>query len=242
MTHDPAEFLRAAGMELPLIGTYDAPDRGPFEPVVEPKPGRHACVFAFFKSWLKGRTAAFTKDSFGCGGFGSHMFGVRPMPKDKFIDFLYGEEGMKVSRELMEEWVDSMECYEPEHGLILVGPLRESQYEHLRTVTFLVNPDQLALVSYAVHYHAAPGDPTPFSAPFDSGCGLLLSRFDDLSVPQAILNGTDIAMRQHLPPDILAVTVTKPMFERICSIGEDSFLYKPFWKEVVKARGGKIGG
>jgi len=91
-----------------------------------------------------------------------------------------------------------------------------------------------------VHYHAAPDDPAPFIAPFDSGCGLLLPRFEDLSVPQAILNGTDIAMRQYLPPDILAVTVTKPMFERICSIGEGSFLYKPFWKEVVKARGGRI--
>jgi hypothetical protein len=242
MTRDPAEFLKSAGIELPLIGTYDAPDRGPFEPVVEPKPGKHVCVFSFFKSWLKGRTAAFSKESFGCGGLGNHMFGVRSMPKDEFIDFLYGHEGMKVSRELMEEWVDSMECYEPEHGLILVGPFRESQYEYLRTVTFLVNPDQLALMVYAVNYHAAPGDPVPMKVPFDSACGHILSAFDDLSTPQAILGAVDIAMRQHLPPDILAVTVTKPMFERICSIGEGSFLYKPFWKEVVKTRGGRIRG
>ena len=96
------------------------------------------------------------------------------MQKGEFIDFLYGQEGIKASRELMEEWVDRMECYEPEHGFILAGPLRESQYEHLLTVTFFVNPDQLAFLSYAVHYHAAPDDPAPLIAPFDSGCGLLL--------------------------------------------------------------------
>ncbi len=240
MTHDPSEFLRVSGIELPLIGMYDAPDKSPFEPVVEPKPGKHVCVFAFFKSWLAGRTAAFSKEAFGCGGFGTHIFGVRTMPKEAFIDFLYGREGMKASRELMEKWIDAMDCYTPENEFILVGPLNESQYDNLKTVTFLVNPDQLSLMVYAVHYHAAPGDPVPMRASFDSGCGQLLSGFTDLSVPQAMLGATDIAMRQFMPHDILALTVTKPMFERICSLDKDSFLYKPFWQDLVKARGGKI--
>jgi hypothetical protein len=239
MSRDPSEFLRIAGIELPLIGMYDAPDKGPFEPVLEPKPGKQTCVFAFFKSWLKGGTAAFTKETAGCGGFARHLFGVRAMPKEAFIDFLYGQEGLKASRELMEEWIDSMECYDPENEYILVGPLRDDQYDNLRSVTFFVDPDQLGLMVYAVHYHAAPGDPVPMKAPFDSGCGQLLAGFDDLTVPQAMLGATDIAMRQYLPPDILAVTVTKPMFERICSLGKDSFLHKPFWKDLVRAREGQ---
>ena len=239
MTPDPSEFLCIAGIELPLIGMYDAPDKSPFEPVIEPKPGKHVCVFAFYKAWLKGQTAAFTKGSFGCGGFGTHIFGVRTMPKEAFIDFLYGQEGLKASRELMEEWIDSMECYEPENEFVVVGPLRDNQYDDLKTVTFFVNPDQLSLLVYAVHYHAAPGDPVPLKASFDSGCGQLLPGFDDLNIPQAMLGATDVAMRQFLPPDILALTVTKPMFERICSLGKDSFLHKPFWKDLVKARGCK---
>ncbi len=238
MTHDPSEFLRIAGIELPLIGMYDAPDKSPFEPVIEPKPGKHVCVFTFFKSWLAGRTAAFSKESFGCGGFGTRIFGVQTMPKEAFIDFLYGREGLKASRELMEEWIDAMGCYESENEFILIGPLKESQYDNLRTVTFLVNPDQLSMMIYAVHYHAAPGDPVPMKAPFDSGCGQLLSGFDDLTIPQAMLGATDVAMRQFMPPDILALTVTKPMFERICSLDRNSFLYKPFWKDLVKAREG----
>jgi hypothetical protein len=46
-------------------------------------------------------------------------------------------------------------------------------------------------------------------------------------------------MRQFMPPDILALTVTRPMFERICSLDRSSFLYKPFWQDLVKARGGQ---
>jgi hypothetical protein len=239
VTPDPSEFLRIAGIEVPLIGMYDAPDKSPFEPVVEVKPGKHVCVFAFFKSWLAGKTAAFTKDSFGCGGFATHIFGVQTMPKEAFIDFLYWREGVKASRELMEEWIDSMECYEPKNEFVLVGPLKDEHYDDLKTVTFFVNPDQLSLLVYAVHYHAAPGDPVPLKAAFDSGCGQLLSGFTDLSIPQAMLGATDVAMRQFIPADILALTMTKPMFERICSIGEDSFLHKPFWQDLVKARGGR---
>jgi hypothetical protein len=236
MHPDASEFLKTAGIELPLIGLYDAPDRTPFEPSVSPKPGAHACVFAFFKSWLGGRSAVFTREAFGCSGFGKHVFGVSSGPREAFIDFLYGQEGLKASRELMEAWIDRMECYEPENEFIVVGPLRDEQYEYLRTVTFFVNPDQLALMVYAVHYHAAPDDPLPLLAPFDSGCGQLLPGLKDLSIPQAILGATDVAMRQFVPPGIIAVTMTRPMFERICSLGKDSFLHKPFWSDLVKAR------
>ena len=166
MHPDASEFLRIAGIELPLIGLYDAPDRAPFEPSISPKPGTRVCFYAFFKSWVRGESAVFTKEAFGCGGFGSHIFGVRSMPRDAFVDFLYGQEGLKASRELMEEWIDEMPCYEPKNEFIAVGPLKEDMYEHLRTVTFLVDPDQLALMVYATYYHSAPGEPDPLRAPF----------------------------------------------------------------------------
>lgn len=239
MSHDPSEFLRISGIELPLIGLYDAPATAPYEPVIEPKPGKHVCAFAFYRSWLKGMTSVFSRKAFGCGGFGRHMFGVETMPREAFIDFLYGREGLKASRELMARWIDELEPYEPENEFILMGPMKKSEYGDLRSVTFLVNPDQLSLMVYAAHYHAAPGDPDPIMAPFSSGCGQLLPLFDDISVPQAIIGATDVAMRQYLPPDILAVTVTKPMFERICSLDGDSFLYKPFWRNLVESRSGK---
>jgi len=68
-------------------------------------------------------------------------------------------------------------------------------------------------------------------------CGLMLALFDDLSIPQAMIGATDIAMRQYLSPDMLAFTVTKPMFEQLCQLDDRSFLYKPFWQNLREARG-----
>lgn len=43
-------------------------------------------------------------------------------------------------------------------------------------------------------------------------------------------------MRRFIPPEILAFTVTRPMFEELCALDERSFLDKPFWKELQKVR------
>ena len=100
-----------------------------------------------------------------------------------------------------------------------------------------MNPDQLGLLMTGANYDNAPGDPPPVTAPFGSGCSLLLGLFGDLSIPQAMIGATDIAMRQYLPPDMLAFTVTRPLFEKLCRLDEKSFLYKPFWQNLRKARG-----
>jgi hypothetical protein len=50
---DPANLLQRIGLAIPLIGFYDVPDISPFEPLVKPKKGRRACVFAFYNQWLK---------------------------------------------------------------------------------------------------------------------------------------------------------------------------------------------
>ena len=78
------------------------------------------------------------------------------------------------------------------------------------------------------NYDAAPGDPPAVIAPFGSGCMELAPLFADLDAPQAVIGSTDVAMRQFLPPDVLAFTVTNPMYERLCALDERSFLEKPF--------------
>jgi hypothetical protein len=88
-------------------------------------------------------------------------------------------------------------------------------------------------------YDSAPEDPPPVIAPFGSGCRELIP-FRDFDMPQASIGATDIAMRQHLPPDILAFTVTTPMFSRLCELDERSFLYKPFLQRLRKARGATL--
>jgi hypothetical protein len=236
MNPDPSALLEIAGIRLPLIGFYDAPDASAFRPLVAPSPAASVCVFAFYRQWLEGATLHITRENFGCGGAGRSLCGVTTMPHEEFITFLADEEGLKASRELMARWIDAARPYEQEHSNILIGPLREGQSQYLKSVTFLVNPDQLALLMTGAQYHSGPDDPPPVLAPFGSGCMQLVSVFGDLDRPQAVVGATDIAMRRYVPPEILLFTVTKPMFEQLCALDERSFLYKPFWKRLVKAR------
>jgi hypothetical protein len=232
----PEHLLQKLDLTTPLIGLYDAPAPSAFEPLVSPKQGGHMCTFAFYNAWLKGKTLHITKDNFGCGGAGHHLFHIETRSREDFIKFLGDDEGLKASYELMDRWLDYIIPYTPDHANILIGPLREDQDEYLKTVTFYVNPDQLGLLMLGAQYNNGPGDPVPVLAPFGSGCMQLVTLFEDLSVPQAVIGATDIAMRQFLPPDIVAFTVTLPLFQQFCELDEKSFLYKPFWKNLKKAR------
>jgi hypothetical protein len=236
----PKNLIEESGVEIPPIGLYDAPDPAAFEPLVRPAQGKWACVFMFYKRWLKGETLHLTRDNYGCGGAGTYLFGVRTRSREEYIEFLVGQEGLKAEGELMGQWIDQTRPYRPEHPHVLMGPLRDEQYDYLKTVTFFVNPDQLSLFVTGAYYRAGPSDPPVVTAPFASGCGLMAALFGDLDRPRAIIGATDIAMRRFLPPEILAFTVTKPMYEQLCALDEHSFLGKPFWQEVKKARG--MGG
>lgn len=229
-----ARLLKKIELSLPLIGLYDAPDPTDFEPLVKPKKGD--CVFSFYKNWLAAETLHITRDHYGCGGAGRWMCGIEMRSRKEFIKFLVVEEGLKASPELMEKWIDSSKPYRATHPHILIGPLKESQWEYIKSVTFFVNPDQLSTLLIGAQYHSSPQDPPPVIAPFGSGCMMLLP-FEDLNIPQASIGATDIAMRRHLPADILAFTVTRSMFNQLCSLNQSSFLYKPFLKDLKKARG-----
>jgi hypothetical protein len=236
MRTDPSRLLDRIGVSVPLIGFYDAPDSLPFEPLIEFAPGEHTCIFAFFKRWLAGDTLRLTKESFGCRGAGSCLLDVATRSQEDLVSFLVDEEGLKSTRDLMHHWIERRGSYRPEHPNLLIGPLCPDEYGYLKTVTFFVNPDQLAALILGANYQIGPEDPLPVVAPFGSGCSQLLPLFPDLTLPQAIVGATDIAMRQWLPPDVLAFTVTKPMFERLCLLDERSFLYKPFLQRLKSAR------
>lgn len=231
---NPEKFCERIDLIIPLIGFYDAPDPEPFEPLVRPSPGD--CVFAFCENWAEGKTLHITEEHYGCGGAGRWMCGVKTRSRKEFISFLVDGEGLKASHDLMEKWIDASKPYRSEHPHIFIGPLKEDRWPYAKSITFFANPDQLGALAYGAQYHSAPGDPPPVIAPFGSGCMQLLP-FEDLAIPQASIGSTDIAMRQHIPADILAVTVTKSLFRQLCELDERSFLYKPFLQNLRKARG-----
>jgi len=236
MNHDPARLIEYLQLSLPLIGFYDAPHSDPFDPLCAPVHGKRACVFAFYRRWLAGETLHLTADNYGCGGAGSWLWSRTTRTRQEYIEFLVDDEGLKDTHDLMGLWFDALNPYQPQHGHVLIGPLQAGQEQYLITVTFLVNPDQLNLLLTGAQYHAAPSDPSPTIAPFGSGCMQLVTAFPDLGLPQALIGATDLAMRQYLPPDMLAFTVTVPMYARLCALDERSFFSKPFLQRLRRAR------
>ncbi len=230
---DPQRLIMQLDLKLPILGFYDAPDPTPFTPTVSPKEG--ACIFSHYTNWLKGETLQLTPAQFGCRGAGRWLCGSQSFGGEKFIDFLVDTEGLKNSHELMARSNEKSRFYHFEQGHIFIGPLRENQWEFLKSVIFIVNPDQLSALAIGAQYHADVNDAAPVIAPFGSGCSQLIN-FPDLNQPQAIIGGTDIAMRQHVPPDILLFTVTRAMYVRLCALDERSFLYKGFLKRLHDAR------
>jgi len=236
MVPDPSELIKQIELKTPLIAVYDSGDVEGFRPLVLPDPGRHTCIFFFYENWLKGETLLITKDNFGCAGAGNYLCDVQTRTREDLVKFLADGEGLKANREIMTKWVDSRKPYKQENPDLLIGPLRQDRYDLVKTITFFVNPDQLASLIIGANYHSAPGDIPAVIAPFGSGCMELLPVFEDLEIAQAVIGSTDIAMRQYIPRDVLAFTVTRPMFEQLCGLDRDSFLFKPFLKNLKRSR------
>ena len=235
MQPDPKKLLEIAEIINPLIGFYDLPDPKPFEPFAKPK----RCIFSCYKNWIKGESICISEGNCSCRGGGYWVCGDEFTTRDNFAKVLNEREGFKSSQELMEQWLDNLKPYRIENGYVAIGPLRTEQYDFLKTVTFFVNPDQLSLLLLGTEYNNASVNINPAITAFGSGCGQLAALFGnfDPDIPKAVIGATDIAMREHLPPYILALTVNKPMYRQLCELDENSFLYKSFWKRLRKARG-----
>ncbi|MFC2027952.1 DUF169 domain-containing protein [Chloroflexota bacterium] len=249
MRPDPANLLENSGITTPLIGFYDVPDPKPFEPFAKPK----RCFFSAYENWLKGESICISEGTSSCQGGGYWVGGITPewavksagpdiLPRDSFAKGLNQREGFKSSDELMCRWFENLKPYMIENGYVVLGPLKDEQYDFLKTVTFFVNPDQLSLLLLGTEYQNASVDVNPTITSFGSGCGQLAALFGDFDpdIPKAIIGATDIAMRENLPPDFLALTVNKPMYKQLCELDENSFLHKPFWRRLRTARGEEI--
>jgi hypothetical protein len=235
MAPDPTNLVEIAGITAPLVGFYDVFDPEPFKPFATPQ----RCIFASYQNWLNGESICLPANGDACRGGGYWIGGTEFTSLEELARALTEREGFKSSTELMEQWLDQQEPYRIERQHVVIGPLRAGQYGYLKTVTFFVNPDQLSLLLLGTQYHNSAVDVHPAVAAFGSGCGQLAALFggSDPDVPKAIIGATDIAMRRHLPPDILALTVNKPMYQQFCELDRDSFLYKPFWSRLREARG-----
>lgn len=219
-------------LKYPIMGLYDTPNTIPYGDFKKV----NTCMFSYFRTITNGNYIQLSKEKFGCPGAGKWLFNIETKTKKQFIDFLIEREGLKSSPEVVSLWFDSVQPYNPKNNYLFYGPLQPKEYEYLKTITFYVNPDQLSILTIGAQFDTKPNDPEPVIAPFGSGCLQLISLFKDLNIPQGIIGATDIAMRKSIPKDIIAFTVTKPMFEKLLSISDDSYLNKSFIKRLNSIR------
>ncbi len=241
-----ARLMRALRLETPLVALYDCPPGPGFEPMLQAS-GR-ACCFAYYGRWQEEKTLVvsrggddFARPSHGCPGL-HRALGLSDAYPPWMAHFLTdGEngapmgEGLKAAPELAAEFLARSRPMTPAGDHLLLGPLRAEAWEAVRAVTFFADPDRLsALMTLAAYWTA---DPDEIAAPFSSGCGLLWRDLVDQGRDRAVLGCTDIAMRRHLPPDLLCLTVTPARFLRMIDFPPGCFLEKEWWRDLMKARG-----
>ena len=235
MQPDPTNLLNILEISNPLIGFYDTPEMRLFEPFTDAR----QCVFSCYQGWMRGESTCLSErnvGAIGCPGAGYWNCNVETVPSENVAHYLAVEQGLKVSSDLMCQWLANQPPYTREHEYIVIGPLRKEHYQYLKTITFYINPDQLSMLITGAEYCNASTAHHPVTAVYGSGCGQLAAVFADLDAIAATIGGTDIAMRPYLPRDTLAFTVTKPMFEKLCRLDKSSFLHKSFWKSVQAKR------
>jgi Uncharacterised ArCR, COG2043 len=223
-------------LTTPLIGVYDAPPSAAFAPLVETE--GTLCCFAHYARWMKGETLVLSRGGAGCQG-AYRALGLGDGYPPHMAHFLTDGvgapkgEGLKATPEIAQAYLDRARPIDASSGYVLIGPLRLDQWDALRGVTFFVDPDRLGAVMTLAGYWSADD---VVSAPFGSGCSLLWRALNEDGRDRAVLGATDIAMRRHVPPDILTLSVTPQRFEQMVSFPDGAFLDRPWWNDLMDSR------
>lgn len=224
-------------LTTPLLAVYDTAPSDAFAPLFEPE--GDDCCFSYYDRWVAGETLVLKKGGTGCKG-AHRALGIEQESPSFLAHFLTDGvgapkgEGLRATPEIAQQFLDRAQPPVPEQGIILIGPLRLERWPVVRSVTFLVDPDRLAALTTLAGYWSADN---VVAAPFGSACSFLWKSFNEVQGAQAIIGGTDVAMRRYLPTAILTLTVAPAHFARMLTVPENSFLDHDWWNELMDVRG-----
>jgi hypothetical protein len=229
-------LMKKLRLTTPLLAVYDAAASEAFAPVFEPVGDE--CCFSYYDRWMAGETLALSKGGGGCKG-AHRALGIERATPPFMAHFLTDGvgapkgEGLRATAEIAQAYLDRGKPPAPESGSILVGPLRLEQWDRVRSVTFLVDPDRLAALTTLAGYWSPEN---VVAAPFGSACSFFWKSFNEIEGAQAVIGGTDVAMRQYLPTAIMTLTVAPAHFARMLTVGDDSFLDREWWNDLMEIR------
>jgi hypothetical protein len=229
-------LMKKLRLTTPLLAVYDAARSDAFAPVF--KPEGDDCCFSYYDRWIAGDTLLLEKGGAGCKGAHRALGiekGTPPFMAHMLTDGVGAPkgEGLRATPEIAQQYLDRGKPPALESGTVLVGPLRLEQWDRVRSVTFLVDPDRLAALTTLAGYWSAEN---VVAAPFGSACSFFWKSFNELEGALAVIGGTDVAMRRYLPTAIMTLTVAPSHFARMINVPDDSFLDRDWWDELMEVR------
>lgn len=229
-------LMKKLRLKTPLLAVYDESPSDAFAPFFEANGDE--CCFSYYDRWIAGETLVLKKGGGGCKG--SHRaLGIEPRTPPFMAHFLTDGvgapkgEGLRASAAIAQAMIDRAKPPHPAADSILVGPLRLEQWDAVRSVTFLVDPDRLAALTTLAGYWSPDN---VVAAPFGSACSFLWESFNEIDGALAVIGGTDVAMRRYLPTAIMTLTVAPAHFVKMLTVPDQSFLDLDWWNELMDVR------
>ena len=203
------------------------------------KPGTMgACLIGMLEAASKGRTAAFTADTCGCGG-GRAGLGFGSPDRRRLTPFLSNGtpempgEFYKKTPALAAAYLDSCPAPSPAPCLVFKPLDQVAEDERPVSVVFLVNADQLSGLVTLAHYDTA--DPNAVQVRFGAGCAqaVLFAMTDgEAGRDRCTVGLTDPSGRLHLSRDLLSFSIPWKRFLEMDANAEGSFLTKEAWTKL----------
>ena len=212
---------------------------------LEFKEGTWGCVVALFFAAARGKTAAFSAETCGCGG-GRVGLGFTDKYDhvaggiEYFLSTGRGEgypegEAYIKTPELARSFAEELPRMCISAKYVVAKPLDDvdAENEKPELVVFFCEPDQLSALVVLANYGRAGGNNVVI--PFGAGCHqtcLIPYAQSKKETPQAVVGVTDISARLMVDPHILSFTVPFAMFQEMEANVPGSFLEKAAWKKV----------
>jgi len=155
-------------------------------------------------------------------------------------EFLQGERYLK-SPQVVAKFLAGLPIMDIPARYVVMKPLREVDLtrDNVRSITFLVNPDQLSALVVLANYDGEHNENV--AIPFAAGCqaiGICTYRESEKANPRAVVGLVDLSarknVRRQLGKDVMSFSVTAEMFRRMEGNVEGSFLERETWKGLAE--------
>lgn len=193
-------------------------------------PGGEGCFHHFLssgnKAWEQGRATGEAIKAWGRGEF--------------LDDFMEGEQYLKTP-ELVETFVRNLPITDIPAKYVVFKPLDQVDHnDDLKTVTVLVNPDQLAALTVLANFGRKTYDNVIM--PFVAGCqalGIVSYQEGLRDHPRAVVGLVDISARKNvrklLGKDLFTFSMPLALFQEMEANAGQCFLQRNTWKHLCES-------